>query len=146
MDERVIRSKLDSLARCLLHIEEDCPASAEDLQDDYRLQNNIVLELQRSVQTCVDVGMHILSEKNLPVPGTMKETFDSLGRLKIIDAKTVEALKGAVGFRNVAVHAYDEIDYAIVFSICTKHLDDFRAFAREIMAVTGEANHEENGI
>jgi len=53
-------------------------------------------------------------------------------------AKTVDALKGAVGFRNVAVHAYDEIDYAIVFSICTKHLDDFRAFARQIMAALGD--------
>jgi uncharacterized protein YutE (UPF0331/DUF86 family) len=31
------------------------------------------------------------------------------------------------------VHAYTEIDYADLFSICTRHLDDFRSFARQIL-------------
>jgi uncharacterized protein YutE (UPF0331/DUF86 family) len=60
--------------------------------------------------------------------------FVQLARLGVIDEVTAHALRGAVGFRNVAVHAYQEIDYAVLFSICTKHLDDFRSFARQIMA------------
>ncbi|MDR0842206.1 MAG: hypothetical protein LBP68_02165, partial [Acidobacteriota bacterium] len=56
VDKNVVRNKLDSLARCLLHIEEDRPATVEDLMEDFRLQNSIVLELQRAVQICVDVG------------------------------------------------------------------------------------------
>lgn len=46
-----------------------------------------------------------------------------------------ESLKGAVGLRNIDVHACQQLDYGIVFSICIKHLDDFRAFARQIMTV-----------
>jgi uncharacterized protein YutE (UPF0331/DUF86 family) len=104
-----------------LHIEAENPATLEALLDDFRLQNSIVLERQRSVQICVDAGgMPILSDSHLPVPDSMKKTVDALHRMKVIDAATAESLKGAVGFKNVAVYAYDEIDYGIVFSICTR--------------------------
>jgi uncharacterized protein YutE (UPF0331/DUF86 family) len=43
-------------------------------------------------------------------------------------------LKGAVGFRNIAVHNYRTIDWQIVFSIIHEHLDDFRQYAKAITA------------
>jgi uncharacterized protein YutE (UPF0331/DUF86 family) len=39
-------------------------------------------------------------------------------------------LKKAVGFRNIAVHNYDVINWYIVHSIVKCHLEDFSAFAR----------------
>ena len=44
-----------------------------------------------------------------------------------------ERMAKAVGFRNTAVHAYQEIDWQIVFIIITKHLGDFREFARQVL-------------
>ena len=41
-------------------------------------------------------------------------------------------MKKAIGFRNVAVHNYDVINWNIVFAICQKSLVDFRRFAKEI--------------
>ncbi|MGS1013646.1 HepT-like ribonuclease domain-containing protein [Rhodanobacter sp. UC4450_H17] len=38
----------------------------------------------------------------------------------------------AVGFRNIAVHSYNAIDWAIVHAIATCHLGDFEDFARLI--------------
>lgn len=38
-------------------------------------------------------------------------------------------MKKSVGFRNLAVHNYNAIDWIIVFEICNKHLDDFRTYA-----------------
>ncbi|MCK5852244.1 DUF86 domain-containing protein [bacterium] len=38
----------------------------------------------------------------------------------------------AVGFRNIAVHTYQDIDWEIVYSIVTKNLDDFVEFAKQI--------------
>jgi uncharacterized protein YutE (UPF0331/DUF86 family) len=133
MDKCVIQRKLDSVARCMARIVENTPISLDVLLKDINRQDVIVLNLERAVQACVDVGLHLFSSLNEPLPDSMGEVFLKLARLGIIDEATALALKGAVGFRNVAVHAYDEIDYAIVFSICTKHLDDFRAFARQIM-------------
>ena len=42
-------------------------------------------------------------------------------------------MKKAVGFRNIVVHNYQEIDWAIVFNLCYHKLDDFRAFAQAIV-------------
>ncbi len=41
-------------------------------------------------------------------------------------------MKKAVGFRNVAVHNYEAIDWAIVHAICHRHLSDFNEFARAV--------------
>ncbi|MGB5851485.1 MAG: HepT-like ribonuclease domain-containing protein [Rhodanobacter sp.] len=38
----------------------------------------------------------------------------------------------AGGFRNIAVHSYNAIDWAIVHAIATCHLGDFEDFARLI--------------
>ena len=40
--------------------------------------------------------------------------------------------------RNTAVHAYQEIDWHIVYRIITKHLDDFRDFARQLLKIIDE--------
>jgi len=137
MDDVIVR-KLDTVSRCLARVMEYTPPSLEILLEDYTRQDVIVLNLERAVQACVDVGLHIFSGRNEPVPDSMSEVFVQLARAGVLDEATARALKGAVGFRNVAVHAYQEIDYAILFSICTKHLDDFRAFARQIMAALGD--------
>ena len=41
-------------------------------------------------------------------------------------------MKKAVGFRNIAVHAYDTMDWDIVFAIASRHLQDFADFAHVI--------------
>lgn len=41
-------------------------------------------------------------------------------------------MRAAVGFRNIAVHSYREIDWHIVHEIWWQHLDDFRQFARAV--------------
>lgn len=133
MDDVVIR-KLDTVARCLSRVAEYTPATLEILLEDYTRQDVIVLNLERAVQACVDIGLHIFSKRSEPVPDSMGDVFVHLARIGIIDAATASALKGAVGFTNVAVHAYTDINYAMLFSICTSHLDDFRSFTRQVLA------------
>ncbi|MFT4177989.1 MAG: DUF86 domain-containing protein [Thermomonas sp.] len=62
----------------------------------------------------------------------MGETFDRLADHGLLDATLALRLKKAVGFRNIAVHAYDTIDWQIVFAIATRHLQDFEAFGHII--------------
>ena len=65
----------------------------------------------------------------------MGEAFIRLQDLGVLDAELATKLRKAVGFRNIAVHSYQDIDWAIVYAICTKDLDDFKSFSRAI------ANH-----
>ena len=60
----------------------------------------------------------------------MGQTFESLETSGLIDKHLAERMRKSVGFRNVMVHNYDEINWAIVYAICSKHLGDFKSFAR----------------
>jgi len=133
MDKTVILNKLESLRRCIMRVQGKTPASSELLRQDFDLQDIIVLNLERAVQTCVDIGLHMIGDQEIPVPSTMAETFRGLNQVGILDVPTTERMIKAVGFRNTAVHAYQEMDWEIVYRISTEHLDDFRDFSRQVL-------------
>ncbi len=133
MSDEVILNKIESLRRCVTRIETKTPADVTELIEDIDLQDIIVLNLERAVQLCVDIGLQIIGKRNLPVPDTMSETFRELAKHNIIDVDNAECLIRAVGFRNTAVHAYQEIDWNIVFTIVTTHLQNFRIYVRSIL-------------
>jgi uncharacterized protein YutE (UPF0331/DUF86 family) len=136
MDKDVVLNKLESLRRCLQRVQDKTPACSELLAGDYDLQDIIALNLERAIQTSVDIGLHIISDLEIHVPETMAQTFDALEKAGVLDVATAERMAKSVGFRNTAVHAYQEIDWDIVYCIITEHLDDFRSFSRQILKLT----------
>lgn len=133
MDPRVIEQKLESLRRCLTRVANRCPADAAILERDLDAQDIVALNLTRAVQISVDLAAHLIASHDLPAPDTMAEAFDALAHAGLIDAALALRLKKAVGFRNIAVHSYHNIDWRIVHSICQRHLEDFRDFAACIL-------------
>jgi uncharacterized protein YutE (UPF0331/DUF86 family) len=51
-----------------------------------------------------------------------------------VTAVLANRLRKAVGFRNIAVHSYQSINWDIVHAIATDHLEDFEEFARAVIA------------
>ena len=41
-------------------------------------------------------------------------------------------MKAAVGFRNIAVHSYQQNDWNIVHRLCVENVDDSRRFAAAV--------------
>jgi uncharacterized protein YutE (UPF0331/DUF86 family) len=64
----------------------------------------------------------------------MGEVFGQLADQAVIGKNIATLLRRAVGFRNLSVHSYDQVDWQRVFDIIHKHLDDFRTCSQ---AVTG---------
>ena len=138
MDREVVEQMLESLRRCLQRIQTKCPADAETLATDFDLQDIVSLNLSRAVQLCVDIGAHMISGMDVAAPDTMGQTFDILTQGGVIPAALAINLKKAVGFRNIAVHNYDAINWHIVHSIAKDHLADFSAFARVVVTKLGD--------
>ncbi|BAO79949.1 uncharacterized conserved protein [Serpentinimonas raichei] len=128
-----MEQKLESLRRCLHRVHTRCPADATTLATDFDLQDIVSLNLSRAVQLCVDIGAHFIAASELPPPATMGQTFDLLAQAGVVDAQLADQLKKAVGFRNLAMHNYDAINWHIVHAIAQHHLQDFTAFARAVM-------------
>ena len=99
MDKEVLQAKLEALIRCVHRIKSQNIPSLEELQSNFDKQDIIILNLQRAVQICVDIGNHILLDYRTQTPSTMSETFNYLAENKIISEENSVQLSHAVGFR-----------------------------------------------
>lgn len=144
MDTLILEEKLESLRRCIARIEDKRASSADQLRADVDRQDILALNLTRAVQLCVDMAMHIIAESEEPVPQTMGEAFDALAHLGVIDQQLAGRMKAAVGFRNIAVHNYQIVEWAIVHAITHKGLEDFYQFARVMAAQAGNSDSGQN--
>ncbi len=133
----MILAKLGSLQRYVSRVEEKTPTNAEMLRADYDIQDIISLNLERAVQISVDIAAHILSTTDIDTPTTMSDAFTALSKADVISADLAGRIRKAVGSRNISVHEYESIDWDIVFSICTKHMRDFREFAAKVSEFIG---------
>jgi len=117
-----------------MRIQTKCPPAPETLALDIDLQDIVALNLSRAVQLCVNIGAHLIAGLDVPPPNTMGQTFDLLAQANVISSELALSMKKAVDFRNIAVHNYDVINWHMVHSIASSHLDIFLAFAK--VAVT----------
>ena len=128
MNSMVIITKLESLRKCLDRIESKKPDTLDVLLQDIDVQDIISLNLERSVQLCVDIANHILSSLDDAPAMSMAESFERLSEKRIIPNGLAQNLKRAVGFRNLSVHAYDKIDWQLVWNILEGDLIDLVRF------------------
>lgn len=84
MDREIIEQKIESLRRCVERVRQKCPATADALASDDDAQDILTLNLTRAVQLCVDIGAHLIAERDNPAPDTMGQTFDVLAELGVI--------------------------------------------------------------
>ncbi|MGH8321211.1 MAG: type VII toxin-antitoxin system HepT family RNase toxin [Gammaproteobacteria bacterium] len=129
MDKLILQEKLEALRNCIRRVETRRTRTADELRTDPDRQDIIALNLTRAVQLCVDMATYVIADSDEIAPQTMGQAFEALARLGVIDMKMADRMKAAVGFRNIAVHNYREIDWDIVFAITHQGLDDFRDFA-----------------
>jgi uncharacterized protein YutE (UPF0331/DUF86 family) len=64
----------------------------------------------------------------------MKDSFMTLYRNDIINQELSLRLIKMIGFRNIAVHAYDDLNISILEKILSHHLVDFEDFYRVILS------------
>ena len=132
MNSVVIASKLESLRRCLDRITSKKPESLDQLLEDIDMQDILALNLERSIQLCVDIANHILSNLDDSPAMSMAESFERLSEKEIISKELAGNLRRAVGFRNLSVHAYDKIDWNLVWKNIESDLKDLVQFVKII--------------
>lgn len=131
-NEAVLINKYESIERCINRINEEYENNPENLED-YRKMDAIVLNLQRACEMATDVAMYIVSTRKLGIPQTKKEAFEKLNENGLISDDMCKNMKGMIGFRNIAIHEYKEIDEGILQDVIENHLVDIKEFVREMI-------------
>ncbi len=129
-DAELIEKKL-ALIETYVH-ELKTLADVSRLDVDIREERFVEHTLQIAVQAALDVASHIASDERWGEPRTNQELFEFFLRHGWIDERLSRALRAAVGFRNVLVHGYANVDKAIVRDVLENHLDDLTAFVAAI--------------
>ena len=81
-------------------------------------------------EASIDAAMHIVRRHELGIPRDSRQAFTMLVKANLLDPQLGKHLEAMVGFRNIAVHNYTEIDMAIVRNILNERLVDMKTFAQ----------------
>jgi uncharacterized protein YutE (UPF0331/DUF86 family) len=73
--------------------------------------------------------------RRLGIPVSSADAFDLLARAGIVPRDLAERLRRMIGFRNIAVHAYRDLDLAIVEAVIRTGLDDLVALGDAVLAL-----------
>jgi uncharacterized protein YutE (UPF0331/DUF86 family) len=127
----VVISKIETINRCIDRINQEF-SSDEEFLSNYTKQDSVILNLERLSQATIDIATHIIRVRNLTLPNSSREVFDILQNANYITKQTSINMQKMVGFRNIAVHDYQNLNIEIVINIVKNHLTDFDIFKKEI--------------
>lgn len=133
----IVLNKAEIIERALARVQDTYTLHRQDLGQSYDAQDVIVLNLQRACEAAIDLAMHIVRLKGLGLPKDSKSAFDFLERAEEISPSIADHLKKMIGFRNIAVHDYREIDWAIVRKVIETHCNDLAIFANDMVKKHG---------
>ena len=131
-DRDIVLAKVASIQRCLGRIKEVTNHDPDKL-DDLNVQDMFVLNLQRAVQSAIDLGTHIIASEGLGLSDTVRGNFVLLETGKVINKTLSEKMQSMVGFRNIAIHDYQALDVEILKTILVKHLKDIEDFYMTVL-------------
>jgi uncharacterized protein YutE (UPF0331/DUF86 family) len=131
VDQDILLAKIASIRKCLDRIR-NVTGGAPECLDNQDTQDIFVLNLQRAVQAAIDLAAHLVADLKLGLPETLKENFALLDTNQIIDAALSARLQAMAGFRNIAVHDYQQLNVAILKSILAHRIGDLERFVQVV--------------
>jgi uncharacterized protein YutE (UPF0331/DUF86 family) len=130
----VIRRRLEQLDKYLKILERYQGYDLETFRSNPEYYGSAERFLQVIIEASLDMGSHIIAEENL---GSVEKSGDIPKRFRehdLIDEDLEQRWIRMIGFRNILVHEYLEVDRAIVYEVVLHRLADMdelkKVFAR----------------
>jgi uncharacterized protein YutE (UPF0331/DUF86 family) len=122
----VTLAKAANIERCIRRFRAEYAAILSDT--DFTHLDAMLLNIERACQAAIDLAMHMCAQRHLGIPQGTGQAFDLLREAGLIDEQICRRLKGMVGYRNVAIHAYTALDPGTTRWITETGYRDFIAF------------------
>ena len=132
VDKDKLANHLQQLNNYISELESLKNLSKEDYLSDNRNIFTLRYLFQVSIETCINMGSHIVSRNNLGIPGEYADVFRILNSKGIISKNLELSLIQMVRFRNRLVHLYWEIDDELIYDYLRDYLKDFYLYIDEI--------------
>jgi len=132
VNQDVLMEKAGNIRRCLKRIKDTTNLNPDTLRDIDK-QDIFVLNLQRAVQSTIDLAAHVVADESLGWAENLRDNFQLLYQANIIPDALNKSMQSMVGFRNIAVHEYQSLKLEILQKILTDYIDDLELFYQTIL-------------
>ena len=126
MDD-VLLNKAATIERCLRRIAEEYAGNPDRLAN-FTHQDAVILNVERACQAAIDMAMHVVAREHLGIPQSSSQAFDLLAADHRIRPELAVKMRRMVGFRNVAIHQYQDLKFEILVQIVEKGREDLIEF------------------
>lgn len=131
-DEALLAKRLTFITTCVHELK--TMASLDRIEHDVREARFVEHTLQLAIQAALDVASHIVSDRRLGEPTSNQHLFTLLAQDGWIASEQLPALRAMVGFRNILVHGYTDVDRAIVKDVVANRLGDLLELVARVRA------------
>lgn len=128
-----LRPKIAHIRERLRRLGEIRARGREAFMDDELLQDAAVRNLQTAIEAVLDMANHIVARGGMGTPASYRDAVETLLDRGILPDERGDAYRAMIGFRNRAVHLYEEVDAESVFEILENDLGDFEAFIGRVV-------------
>jgi len=108
-------NKAAIIERCIRRMREEY--DADKSLSNFTHLDALILNIERACQAAIDLAMHVVSTEHLGMPQSSAESFKLLQQAGKLDNVLASRLSGMTGFRNIAIHQYQDIDPDIIHFI-----------------------------
>ncbi len=127
--DNVTLNKAAAIERSLRRMRQEYDFNPE--LNNYTHIDAMILNIERACQAAIDLAQHLVAENHLGSPQSSAELFILLRKAKMLSEETARAMVGMTGFRNVAIHEYQELEIDILRAIAEKEYKSLVSFCRE---------------
>ncbi|MCM2312452.1 MAG: DUF86 domain-containing protein [Steroidobacteraceae bacterium] len=128
-------AKIASIQRSVRRAREEFAEAAGAFATDLTHQDAAVMNVLRACEMSIDLAQSVVRERKLGAATSNRDVFRLLAAATVIPTDLAERLQRMVGFRNVAVHRYRDLDVAIIASVITRDLDDLLTFTERVARI-----------
>ena len=102
---RLLRRVTDDLHRLRSHT-----GHPDKVLTDEVILDRVKYRFVTAIEACIDAAQHVCAAEGFKAPDTNADAMRELARHGLLDLALAESMARAVGFRNVLVHRYADVE------------------------------------
>ena len=128
--DNVVLNKAAIIERSLKRMKEEYFYNPE--LNNYTHIDAMILNIERACQAAIDMAQHLVAVNHAGMPQTSADAFILLKKANILSDDISKAMINMTGFRNAAIHEYQEMDMDILRAIAEKEYKSLIEYCREV--------------
>ncbi len=129
VDSRRVRRLLQRISEDVSYLDTRAADDRVALAADFDRLAAVKYVFVTAIEGCLDVAQHLCSSEGWGPPESNADALRLLGFHGVLDVDLTETMARAVGFRNVLVHGYTDVDDRLVVGYLDR-VGDLEEFVR----------------